>query len=115
MPDSVSITFYTGLTTIFSIVIMVLIINKLDLLNVKKFKNKKYAIYMEVLEVIAMLLLRYAMIDGNVVIITAMTSSSIIIAIIFSKFIFNEKIKQNKWLLIFLIVLALVLLSICSI
>ena len=53
----------------------------------------KYAIYMEVLEVIAMLLLRCAMIDGNVVIITAMTSSSIIIAIIFSKFIL---VKANK-------------------
>lgn len=114
-PDPVEITFYTGLTTIFSIIIMVILINKIDLLNIKKFKNKKYAIYMEVLEVIAMLLLRYAMIDGNVVIITAMTSSSIIIAIIFSKIIFKEKIKWNKWLLIFLIVISLVLLSICSI
>jgi len=115
IPDPVGITFYTGLTTIISIIIMVILINKIDLLNIKKFKNKKYAVYMEVLEVIAMLLLRYAMINGNVVIITAMTSSSIIIAIIFSKIIFKEKIKWNKWLLIFLIVISLVLLSICSI
>lgn len=70
---------------------------------------------MEILEVIAMILLRYAIIDGNIVIITAMTSSSIIIAIILSKIIFNEKIDIRKWILIILIVLALVTLSAISI
>lgn len=70
---------------------------------------------MEILEVIAMILLRYAIIDGNIVIITAMTSSSIIIAIILSKIIFNEKIDIRKWILIILIVLALVTLSVISI
>ena len=114
MPDAISITFYTGLTTIMSIFLMILLINKIELLNIKEFKNKKYALWMETLEVVAMLLLRYAMIDGNVVIITTMTSSSIIIAIILSKFIFKEKIDYRKWLIILLIVISLVLLSIFS-
>lgn len=115
IPDPISITFYIGLTTILSIFFMTILIQRIELLNVRKFKNKKYVLCMETLEVIAMILVRYAMIDGNVVIITAMTSSSIIIAIILSKLIFKEKISFNKWMIILLIVISLVLLSVLSI
>lgn len=114
VPDPISITFYIGITTIISIIIMVIFIRKFELLNIKQFKNKKYAILMESLEVVAMLLLRYAMIDGNVVIITAMTSSSIIIALILSKLIFKEKIDFKKWIIIIVIVICLALLSVVS-
>lgn len=115
IPEPVSITFYTGLTAILSILIILSLTNNFDLLNINKLKNKEQVLAMESLEVIAMLLLRYAMIDGNIVIITAMTSSSIIIAIIMSNLIFKEKINLKKWLIILFIVIALVLLSIISI
>lgn len=114
IPDPISITFYTGITSIISIFLLVLIINKMYLFNIKKFKKIKYAVGMETLEVVAMLLLRYALIDGNVVIITAMTSSSIILAIILSKIILKEDISLKKWIIILLIVIFLVLLSIIS-
>lgn len=96
IPEPVSITFYTGLTAILSILIILSLTNNFDLLNINKLKNKEQVLAMESLEVIAMLLLRYAMIDGNIVIITAMTSSSIIIAIIMSNLIFKEKINLKK-------------------
>ena len=53
--------------------------------------------------------------DDNIVIITAMTSSSIIISIILSKFIFKEKISIKKWGIIILISISLILLSIISV
>jgi len=115
IPDPISVTFYVGITSILSIFIILLLINRFDLFNISKFKDKKYSFYMETLEVIAGLLLRYAMIDGNVVIITAMTSSSIIIAIVLSNLIFKEKINFKKRIIISLIIISLILLSVISI
>lgn len=42
VPDAINITFYTGITTIISIIFMLILINKFELLNIKKFKDKKY-------------------------------------------------------------------------
>ncbi len=113
--DPISVTFYSGITSVFSIIVILLIFKDLKLLNFAKFKNKKQAIFMELLEVIGMLIIRYALINGNIVIITAMTSSSIIITIILSNILLKEKINLKKWSIILLIVLCLVLLSIISI
>ena len=55
VPNPISITFYTGLTSILSIVIVLLLINKLELLDIKNFKSKKQVICMESLEAITML------------------------------------------------------------
>lgn len=115
VPNPISVTFYNGLTTVLSIILILLIFRKTEFLNVKNFKNKNYVLLMEILEVISMFLLRYAIMDGNIVIITAMTSSSIIIAIILSKIIFKEKISVRKWLMIILIAILLIILSIISI
>lgn len=115
VPDPISITFYTGLTTVISIIIMLLVLKKIYLLNIKDFKNKKYVFIMELLEVITSLLLKCAMIEGNVTIITAMTSCSIIITILLSKLIFKEKISFTRWLILIVIIICLVLLSLLSI
>ena len=110
-----SITFYSGITSIFSIVLILLLINKLYLLDLKKFKSKKEVLIMESLEVISMILLRLALKTGNVVIISSLSSCSIIIAILLAKIIFKEKVNYKKWLIIILTVLNLILLSYLSV
>ena len=114
IPNPVNITFYVGLTSLLSIFIILLLFNKIDYLNFKKFNNKKQIIVLELLEVVGMLLTRYALIDGNVVIITAITSCSVLITIILSVILLKEKISIKKWILIILITLMLTLLSIAS-
>ena len=110
-----AITFYSGITSIFSIILILLLINKMDLLNLKKFKSKKEVFIMESLEVISMILLRIALKTGNVVIISSLSSASIIVATFLANIVFKDKISYKKWFLIILIVLSLITLSIISI
>lgn len=112
--NTMAITFYSGITSIFSILLILLILNKFDLLNFKKFKSKKEVIIMETFETISMVLLRLALKTGNVVIISSLSSSSIIIALIFSNIIFKDKISFKKWIIIILIVICNAILSFIS-
>ena len=113
--NTMAITFYSGITTIFSIILILLLINKMDLLNLKKFKSKKEVLVMESLEVISMILLRIALKTGNVVIISSLSSASIIVATFLANIVFKDKISYKKWFIIILIVLSLITLSIISI
>lgn len=113
--NTMAITFYSGITSIFSIILILLLINKMDLLNLKKFKSKKEVFIMESLEVISMILLRIALKTGNVVIISSLSSASIIVATFLANIVFKDKISYKKWFLIILIVLSLITLSIISI
>ncbi len=113
--NTMAITFYSGITSIFSIILILLLINKMDLLNLKKFKSKKEVFIMEFLEVISMILLRIALKTGNVVIISSLSSSSIIVATFLANIVFKDKISYKKWFIIILIVLSLITLSIISI
>ena len=113
--NTMAITFYSGITTIFSIILILLLINKMDLLNLKKFKSKKEVFIMESLEVISMILLRIALKTGNVVIISSLSSASIIVATFLANIVFKDKIYYKKWFIIILIVLSLITLSIISI
>lgn len=113
--NTMAITFYSGITTIFSIILILLLINKMDLLNFKKFKSKKEVFIMESLEVISMILLRIALKTGNVVIISSLSSASIIVATFLANIVFKDKISYKKWFIIILIVLSLITLSIISI
>ncbi len=113
--NTMAITFYSGITSIFSIILILLIINRIDLLNIKKFKSKNEVLIMEALEVISMILLRIALKTGNVVIISSLSSSSIIVATLLANIIFKDKISPKKWFILVLIVLCLIILSIISI
>lgn len=113
--DTATITFYSGISTVTSIILILFFTNKLDLLNLKKFKSKKTVLLMEILEVISIYLTRIALLTGNIVIITCMASSSIIITIIFSRIIFKEKAGIKKGIIISLIIISLIYLSYLSI
>lgn len=112
--NTMAITYYSGITSIFSIILILLIINRLDLLNIKKFNSKKEVLIMETLEVLSMVLLRFALKTGNVIIISSLSSCSIIVALILSHFVYKDKISFKKWLIIILIVICLVILSYIS-
>lgn len=112
--NTMAITFYSGITSIFSIILILFIINRFDLLNIKKFNSKKEVLIMESLEVLSMILLRLALKTGNVIIISSLSSCSIIIALILSHFIYKDKISLKKWFIIILIVICLVILSYIS-
>ena len=95
--------------------LLVVFLRNINLLDISKMKKKSLMFLSNVLDVVQVLLLRYAYIDGNVTIITALTSGSMILAIIFSTIFLKEKITFKRWLLIISITLALIALSVVSI
>lgn len=80
--------------------------------NIKKL-NKAYVLYSYILfDFISNLSYRFCLMDGQVSLAQPIHSSSIIITIIGSYFILNEKITKKKWIMIMGVIACVLLLSI---
>lgn len=108
------VSFYTGLVELVLILVLLTSIKKIDYLNIKKFKNYKFCILMEVLEVTIATLNRFSLLTGKLSIVTAITSCSIIISVITSTIVFKEKITIKKWLIILALISCIAILSVSS-
>lgn len=81
-------------------------------LNIKKI-NKVYILYSYILfDFVSNLSFRFCLMDGQVALAQPIHSSSIIITIIGSYFILNEKISKKKWLMIVGVIACVMLLAI---
>lgn len=112
--NPIEISFYTGLVEIILIILVLIITKKINYLNIKKFKNIKIILGVEILETIINILNRFSLVEGNLSIITTITSCSIIITIITSIIVFKEKISLKKWLIILALVVCITILSLLS-
>lgn len=82
--------------------------------TLKNTKQKKYLTFAALSDIICVLLVNYAMLDGDISIITILSASSIIISLILSRIILKEKITLSQYIMIILLVIAVLILSLIS-
>lgn len=77
-----------------------LITKKWDYIDIRKINSKGYFILQSLLDVSSSIFNRFALLDGNVSIVSIISTSSIVITILASRFILKEKISWRKYLMI---------------
>lgn len=88
-----------------------LITKKWDYINIRKINSKKYFILQSLLDVSSSVFNRFALLDGNVSIVSIISTSSIVITILASRFILKEKINWKKYLMILGIFICVLILT----
>lgn len=92
-----------------------LITKKWDYIDIRKINSKKYFILQSLLDVSSSIFNRFALIDGNISVISVITTSSIVITVLASKFILKEKISLKKYLMILGIFICVLILALIKI
>lgn len=105
------VVFYYGLVTIIGVVLYCLITNKWDYINIKKVNHKGLFLLHSALDLGANLCSRFSLVSGQVSTVSVITSSSIVITILASRFILKEKISWKKYLMIIGVYLCIILLA----
>lgn len=80
-------------------------------LDIKKINAKKFFVLQALLDASSSIFNRFALLDGNVSIISVITASSIVVTILSSRFILKEKITYRKYLMILGIFICVLILS----
>lgn len=80
-------------------------------LDIRKINAKKFFILQALLDASSSIFNRFALLDGNVSIISVITTSSIVVTILSSRFILKEKITYKKYLMILGIFICVLILS----
>lgn len=88
-----------------------LITKNWNYIDIKKINNKGYFVLQSVLDVSSSIFNRFALLDGNVSIVSVISTSSIIITILASRLILKEKISWKKYLMILGIFMCVLVLS----
>lgn len=88
-----------------------LITKKWNYIDIRKINSKGYFILQSLLDVSSSILNRFALLDGNVSIVSIISTSSIIITILASRLLLKEKISWNKYLMIVGIFICVLMLS----
>lgn len=76
-----------------------LITKQWNYIDIRKINAKRYFILQSLLDVSSSIFDRFALLDGNVSVISVISTSSIVITIIASRFILKEKITLKKYLM----------------
>ena len=104
------IMFNYAVIIIIGIFFYCLITKKWNYIDIRKINAKRYFILQSLLDVSSSIFNRFALLDGDISIVTIISTSSIIVTILASRFILKEKISWNKYLVmlgIFICVLIL--------
>ena len=112
--DPLIVVFYYGLMGIILVLLYCLFTNNLKNLDISKINFKGYFLLHSLLDLGANLCQRFSLIEGQVSTVSVITSSSIVITILASRFILKEKITLKKYIMIlgiFICVLGLALLK----
>ena len=80
-------------------------------LDIRKINAKKFFILQALLDASSSIFNGFALLDGNVSIISVITTSSIVVTILSSRFILKEKITYKKYLMILGIFICVLILS----
>lgn len=88
-----------------------LITKKWNYIDIRKINSKGYFILQSLLDVSSSIFNRFALLDGNVSIVSVISTSSIIITILASRLILKEKISWKKYLMILGIFICVLILS----
>lgn len=88
-----------------------LITKNWNYIDIRKINNKGYFILQSLLDVSSSIFNRFALLDGNVSIVSVISTSSIIITMLASRLILKEKISWKKYLMILGIFICVLVLS----
>ena len=88
-----------------------LITKNWNYIDIRKINNKGYFVLQSLLDVLSSIFNRFALLDGNVSIISVISTSSIIITILASRLILREEISWKKYLMILGIFICVLVLS----
>lgn len=89
-----------------------LITKKWNYIDIRKINSKGYFILQSLLDVSSSIFDRFALLDGNVSIVSVISTSSIIVTILASRLILREKISWKKYLMILGIFICVLILAI---
>lgn len=89
-----------------------LITKQWNYIDIRKINAKRYFILQTLLDVSSSIFDRFALLDGNVSVISVISTSSIVITIIASRFILKEKITLKKYLMMLGIFICVLILAV---
>ncbi len=105
------VTFYYGLAIIIGVILYCLLTKKWEYIDIKKINHKGLFLFHSVLDLGANLSSRFSLVNGQVSTVSVITSSSIVITILASRFILKEKISLKKYLMILGIFVCMLILA----
>ena len=105
------VVFNYAVIIIIGLFIYCLFTKKWNYLDIRKINAKKFFILQALLDASSSIFNRFALLDGNVSIISVITASSIVVTILSSRFILKEKITYRKYLMILGIFICVLILS----
>ena len=106
--------FNISIVALIILIVFFIFNSKISIKTLKNTKQKKYLTFAALSDIICVLLVNYAMLDGDISIITILSASSIIISLILSRIILKEKITLSQYIMIILLVIAVLILSFIS-
>ncbi len=98
--DPLYVMFNYAVIIIMGILIYCILMKKWEYIDIRKINSKKYFILQSLLDVSSSIFDRFALIDGDVSVISVISTSSIIVTMLASRFILKEKISWKKYLMI---------------
>lgn len=105
------VVFNYAVIIIIGILVYSLITKQWNYIDIRKINSKKYFIIQSLLDATSSIFDRFALLDGNVSVISVISTSSIIITILASRLILKERISWNKYLMIVGIFICVLMLS----
>lgn len=106
------VVFYYALMGAIIVLLYCLFTNRWKYLSLRKISLKRFFLLHSALDLGANLCSRFSLIDGQVSTVSVITSSSIIITTLASRFILKEKITWKKYLMIFGVFICVLMLAI---
>lgn len=106
------VVFYYGVVILIGVLLYCLITHHWSYLDIRKINVKGMFLLHAILDLVANLCSRFSLINGDVSIVSVITSSSIIITILGSRVILKEKISRRKYVMIIGVILCVFMLAI---
>lgn len=106
------VVFTYGIITIIAVLIYCLVTKKWDYIDIRKINNRGYFLLQSLCDASSSIFTRFAMLTGNVSVISVIETSSIVITLLASRIILKEKISWKKYLMIAGIFLCVLILTI---
>lgn len=105
------VVFNYAIITIIGIFIYCLITKHWNYIDIRKIKAKGYFVLQSLLDVFSSIFYRVALLEGDVSVISVISTSAIVITIIASRFILKEKITLKKYLMMLGIFICILILA----
>lgn len=94
------VVFNYAIIIMIGIFIYCLITKQWNYIDIRKINAKKFFILQSLLDASSSIFDRFALLDGNVSVISVISTSSIVVTILASRFILKEKVSWKKYLMI---------------